>query len=54
MIGDALFWGLDAMPMGEATLDDPGLLARGEMARLPGLPAGVQRRNASHMLRSNK
>ena len=42
--GGALFWGVDALPMAEACLDDPGLLARGEMARLAGLPTGVQRK----------
>ncbi len=39
-----LFWGLDALPMAEAALDDPGLLARGEMARFAGLPTGVERK----------
>lgn len=43
-VGDALFWGADAMPMAEAALDDPGLLTRGEMARVANLPAGVQRK----------
>lgn len=42
--GGALFWGLDAMPMAEAALDDPELLRRGEMARIASLPVGVQRR----------
>jgi 2-hydroxychromene-2-carboxylate isomerase len=42
-INDALFWGVDAIPMAEAALDDPGLLTRGEMARLAGLPTGVER-----------
>ncbi len=42
--GGALFWGLDAMPMAEAALDDPGMLTRGEMARITGLPTGVQRK----------
>jgi len=42
--GGALFWGLDAMPMAEAALDDPELLGRGEMARIANLPIGVQRR----------
>lgn len=44
--GGALFWGLDAMPMAEAALDDPELLRRGEMARIASLPVGVQRRIA--------
>ncbi len=43
-VGGELFWGLDALPMAEATLDDPGLLARGEMARFAGLPTGVERK----------
>lgn len=43
-IGSTLFWGLDAMPMAEATLADPGLLDRGEMARLSALPVGVARK----------
>lgn len=41
--GGALFWGVDALPMAEAHLDDPGLLSRGEMARLAELPVGVRR-----------
>lgn len=43
-IGAELFWGVDAMPMAEAYLADPGLFARGEMARLAALPVGVERR----------
>lgn len=43
-VDGALFWGLDAMPMAEAALDDPGMLTRGEMARIAGLPSGVERR----------
>lgn len=43
-VGGELFWGADAMPMAEAFLADPGLLARGEMARLTALPAGVERK----------
>jgi len=43
-VGGALFWGVDAMPMAEAALDDPGMLTRGEMARVATLPSGVQRR----------
>jgi 2-hydroxychromene-2-carboxylate isomerase len=43
-VGAELFWGADAMPMAEAYLADPGLLARGEMARLPAIPVGVERR----------
>lgn len=45
-VNDALFWGVDALPMAEAALDDPGLLARGEMARIAALPSGVQRQKA--------
>ena len=36
-LGGELFWGLDAMPLARAVLADPGLLARGEMGRLPTL-----------------
>ncbi len=43
-IGAELFWGFDAMPMAEAYLEDRSLFARGEMARLAGLPVGVERR----------
>lgn len=43
-VGGALFWGVDALPMAERYLDDPGLLTRGEIARLASLPTGVQRR----------
>ena len=43
-VGSTLFWGLDAMPMAEAALDDPTMLTRGEMARLAELPTGAQRR----------
>lgn len=42
-VGDALFWGMDALPMAQATLADPGLLTRGEMARVAALPIGVER-----------
>lgn len=45
-IGAELFWGTDALPMAEAHLADPGLFARGEMARLAALPVGVERRRA--------
>ena len=43
-IGAELFWGLDAVPMAEAYLEDRSLFARGEMARLADLPMGVERR----------
>ncbi len=42
--GGTVFWGLDALPMAEAALEDAGLLERGEMGRLAGLPVGVERR----------
>ncbi len=42
--GGAVFWGLDALPMAEAALEDAGLLERGEMGRLAGLPVGAERR----------
>ncbi len=42
-IGDALFWGVDAIPFAQACLDNPALLATGEMRRLASLPAGVER-----------
>ncbi|MBV9750645.1 MAG: DsbA family protein [Acetobacteraceae bacterium] len=45
-VGGELFWGVDAMPLAEAVLDDPGLLERSEMARLAGLPVGVARKAA--------
>ncbi len=44
-VDGALFWGVDALPMAERCLDDPGLLARGEMARLADLPIGIRRGN---------
>ena len=43
-IGTELLWGIDAMPMAEAWLEDRSLLTRGEMARLADLPADVERR----------
>ena len=42
-IGEELFWGLDAMPMAQAYLADPGLFAEGEMARVSNLPMAAQR-----------
>jgi len=45
-VGEALFWGVDALPMALATLADPGLLNRGEMARVATLPTGVERARA--------
>ncbi len=43
-IGAELFWGLDAVPMAEAFLEDGSLFGRGEMARVAHLPVGVERR----------
>lgn len=43
-IGTELFWGVDAMPMAEAWLEDTALFAHGEMARLANLPVGIERR----------
>ena len=43
-VGDALFWGVDALPMAEAFLADATLLDSPEMARLAALPIGVARR----------
>jgi 2-hydroxychromene-2-carboxylate isomerase len=43
MIDGELFWGVDAMPLAEAWLQDRALFARGEMARLATLPVGVER-----------
>jgi 2-hydroxychromene-2-carboxylate isomerase len=43
-VDGAVFWGVDAMEMALAYLDDPGMLARGEMARLTDLPSGAQRK----------
>lgn len=43
-IGGENFWGADALPMAEAYLADPGLLASEEMARLATLPAAVERK----------
>lgn len=44
VIDGEVFWGLDAMPMADAYLADPGLFQTAAMARLDGLPVGVQRR----------
>ncbi|MDO9707395.1 2-hydroxychromene-2-carboxylate isomerase [Paracraurococcus lichenis] len=43
-IGTELFWGVDALPMAEAYLADPGLFSVGEMARLATLPVGAERK----------
>jgi len=44
MIDGELFWGVDAMPLAEAYLENRDLFAQGEMARLAELPVGVERR----------
>ena len=44
-IGAELFWGVDAIPMAEAYLEDRALLGRGEMARLRRSP--LRRRAAA-------
>ncbi len=46
VIDGEVFWGLDAMPMAETFMADPGLFRTGAMARLDGLPVGVRRRGA--------
>lgn len=43
-VGAELFWGVDAMPMAGAYLEDRSFFAHGEMARLAELPVGVERR----------
>lgn len=43
-IGAELFWGVDALPMAEAYLEDRSLFTGGEMARLADLPSGVELR----------
>jgi 2-hydroxychromene-2-carboxylate isomerase len=43
LIRGEVFWGVDAMPLAAAYLQDSDLLARGEMARLASLPTGVTR-----------
>ena len=44
-IGAELFWGVDALPMAEAYLAEPGLFREAAMARLADLPVGVARRS---------
>lgn len=46
-VAGEVFWGLDAMPMAEAFLADPGLLRTEAMERLAGLPEGVRRRGVA-------
>ncbi len=43
VIGGEVFWGLDAMPMVTAFLDDPALFQTEPMARLDALPVEVRR-----------
>jgi 2-hydroxychromene-2-carboxylate isomerase len=42
-IGNELFWGVDAIRMAEAYINDPDLLVTAQMSRLASLPIGVQR-----------
>lgn len=42
-IGRELFWGLDAVDMALAYIDDPALFTRGEYTRIDGLPVGIRR-----------
>ncbi len=42
-IGDELFWGVDALPMARAYLDDPALFKSGEMLRVATMDASVSR-----------
>ena len=44
VVSGEVFWGLDAMPMANAFLADPGLFRTARMARLDTLPVGVRRR----------
>ncbi|KJV29679.1 2-hydroxychromene-2-carboxylate isomerase [Luteibacter yeojuensis] len=43
VIDGELFWGADAHDFAMAYLDDPGMFAEGEMARLGALPVGLSR-----------
>lgn len=43
VVGDELFWGLDATGMAVAALRDPGLLAREGIGQADDIPVGVQR-----------
>lgn len=45
-IGAELFWGFDAMDMALDYIADPEKFARGEYARLDGLPVGAARKEA--------
>jgi 2-hydroxychromene-2-carboxylate isomerase len=42
-IGDESFWGLDALPMARAYLNDPEMLNSGEMLRVATIPASSSR-----------
>ena len=42
-IGDELFWGVDALPMARAYLDDPDLFKSGEMQRVATIGASSSR-----------
>lgn len=44
MVGDELFWGLDATDMAIAAWRDPGLLSREGIDRADELPVGIERR----------
>jgi 2-hydroxychromene-2-carboxylate isomerase len=43
-VGAERFWGSDSIPMMNAYLHDPGLFARGQMARIADLPFGATRK----------
>lgn len=43
VIDGEVFWGVDAMPMAEAFLDNPALFAGGEYRRIADVPIGVNR-----------
>ncbi len=47
VVGKELFWGFDATDTVLDYLADPALFARGEYARLDGLPVGAARKEAS-------
>ena len=42
-IGDELFWGVDALPMARAYLDDPEMFKSGEMLRVATMEVSVSR-----------
>lgn len=47
VIDGEVFWGLDALPMAEAFLQNPALFDAVSMSRLDALPVGVRRRNVT-------